>query len=189
MDLDMVRAHDRVGRIYQYINMVRLNMVLTGMHVSQFSEFALIDMFPHLTKTSWGASQADAPSSPSSWVEPTTSVWSSSQTSESWTSSNTIASVLSSVSDDVTSKPSASSSSRRHHQTTTQGSSLSSSFIQPVSEPTDTSSSSPTTEAPAPFATQIDHGGVVTQQELGNWDALGAIAVNVGRLVVRAAAE
>jgi hypothetical protein len=29
----------------------------------------------------------------------------------------------------------------------------------------------------------------VAHQELGNWDALGAIAVNVGRLVVRAAAE
>lgn len=33
MDLDMVRANDRVGGIYQYINMVRPNMVLTGMHV------------------------------------------------------------------------------------------------------------------------------------------------------------
>jgi hypothetical protein len=49
MDLDMVRANDRMGRIYQHINMVRSNMVLTGMHVSQSSEFALIDTFSHLT--------------------------------------------------------------------------------------------------------------------------------------------
>jgi hypothetical protein len=188
MDLDMVRANDHVGRIYQHINMVRFNMVLTGMHVPQSSEFALIDMFSHLTKTSWGASQADAPSSPSTWVEPTTSVWLNSQTSESWTSSSTITSALPSVSDDVTLIPSASSSSRRQHQTTSQGSSTSSSFIQPVSEPTTTHTSSPTSEAPAPTITQIDQG-VVIYQDLGNWDALGAIAVNVGRLVMRAAAE
>jgi hypothetical protein len=184
----MVRANDHVGGISEYINMVRPNMVLTGMHVSHFSEFALIDMFSHLTKTSWGASQADAPSSSSTWVEPTTSVWSSSRTSESWFSSSTIASASPSVSDDVTLIPSASSSSRRHHQTTTQGPSSSSSFVQPVSEPTAVSASSPTPEAPAPIITQIDHG-IVAHQELGNWDALGAIAVNVGRLVVRAAAE
>lgn len=49
MDFDSVRANDRMGRIYQYINMVRPNVVLTGMHVSQSSEFALIDMFSHLT--------------------------------------------------------------------------------------------------------------------------------------------
>jgi hypothetical protein len=58
-----------------------------------------------------------------------------------------------------------------------------------VSQPTTTNTLSPTPEAPAPATTQIDHGGVVTQKELGNWDALGAIAVNVGRLVVRAAAQ
>lgn len=48
MDLDMVRANDRMGRIYQHINMVRSNMVLTGMHVSQSFDYALIDMFSHV---------------------------------------------------------------------------------------------------------------------------------------------
>jgi hypothetical protein len=48
MDLDMVRANDRMGRIYQYINMVRPHMVLTGMHVSQSFDFALIDLFTHV---------------------------------------------------------------------------------------------------------------------------------------------
>lgn len=45
----MVRVNDRVGGIYEYINMVRTDMVLTGMHVEQIRESALIDLFLYVT--------------------------------------------------------------------------------------------------------------------------------------------
>jgi hypothetical protein len=48
MDLDVVRAVDHVGGIYQYINMVRPMVVFTGMHVQQLPKSVLIDMFPHV---------------------------------------------------------------------------------------------------------------------------------------------